>query len=84
VKKIKTRGKFVIIENFLFEGWVAIEGDENDKLVTHNSYEEAEEELKNTLRDFTESGLEGYNEDSEEFRVMKLDKNLKLRDGLTR
>ena len=31
--KIKNRGKFVIIENFLFEGWLAIEGDENDKLI---------------------------------------------------
>ncbi len=74
--------KFVIIEYYLFEGWLAIEGDENDKLVTHNSFEEAEEELKSTLREFTESGLEGY--DSVEFRVIKLDKNLKLRDGLRR
>ncbi len=31
--------KFVIIEHYLFEGWLAIEGDENDKL------KEAEEEL---------------------------------------
>lgn len=82
--KIKTIGKFVIIEHYLFEGWLAIEGDENEKLITYNSLEEAEEELKNTLRDFSESGLEGYDEDSEEFRVIKLEKKLKLRDGLTR
>ena len=57
--------KFVIIEYYLFEGWLAIEGNENDKLITYDSFEEAEEELKNTLRESTESGLEGYDEDSE-------------------
>jgi hypothetical protein len=76
--------KFVIIEHYLFEGWLAIKGDENDKLITYDNLMEAEEELKSTLREFTESGLEGYDEDSEEFRIIKLDKNLKLRDGLTR
>ncbi len=81
---IKTGEKFVIIEHYLFEGWLAIEGDENDKLITYNNREEAENELKYTLKEFTESGLEGYDEDSEEFRVIKLDKNLRLRDGLTR
>ena len=82
--KIKTRGKFVLIEHYLFEGWLAIEGDENDKLITYNSLEEAEAELKNLMIEFTESGLEGYDEDSEEFRAVKLDKKIILRDGLKR
>jgi len=84
VMKIETKDKFVIIEHQLFDGWIAIEGDENDQLITYDSFKEAEQELKGMIREFINSGLEGYCENSEEFKVIKLDNNIKLRDGLTR
>jgi hypothetical protein len=36
------------------------------------------------IREFIDSGLEGYCENSEEFKVIKLDEKIKLRDGLRR
>ena len=76
--------KFVIEEFHVFGGWTAIEGsgEFGNILVTYDSYEEAEQSLKEMLENFIYQGLEGYSYPSENFRVRALSCNTKLRDGL--